>query len=479
MATTEVEAPAEQAVELTEQQPKKPARKKPNLVRRISMRPRRVLVKAHRWISFVLLAWVAVIGITGAWLVFQGAYEGWLHPDRYDASEGDVGLDEAVASVQEDLPEDGYISFAALPHNGRGVYQIDAAWPDEGAPPIIEDGEEYPAEIYRTYFVDPGTGEINDASTSDEGFTWWMYRGHLYLWQDNGPLGVFDQQTGWCRAGGDGHEPGGPKGVLCDVIPDSMDLVGWFGVLWIVVLLSGFYLWFWPGVRRWTATYLLQRGRGPFAFNMSLHKVIGFWFWVPLLVIGFTGIAFAFPNMRSWYANATPAERDFELWHPPEDAVPSEPEAGEQPLTGDEFLAIVEERWPERRLNTLYGFPVEGEAGTWEAWVTRGYDPWTREGGAGNTLVVIDAYTGETLYDGPPSEANTFEQAWDDWSFPLHTGDWGGTTTRVVWTAAAMAPIVLAVTGSWMWLIRRKKRKRAAERKKQRAEAPTPEPASA
>jgi len=38
-------------------------------------------------------------------------------------------------------------------------------------------------------------------------------------------------------------------------------------------------------------------------------------------------------------------------------------------------------------------------------------------------LVVISA-TG--------SWCNTFDQLWDDWSFPLHTGDFGGTTTRVL-----------------------------------------------
>ena len=61
------------------------------------------------------------------------------------------------------------------------------------------------------------------------------------------------------------------------------------------------------------------------------------------------------------------------------------------------------------------------------AWVTRGFDPWTREGGAGNTYLALDQYTGETIYDGTPEEGNVFDQAWDDWSFPLHTGDFGGT----------------------------------------------------
>jgi uncharacterized iron-regulated membrane protein len=484
MATTEAPPLEELAADEQQEQagaasPDERRTKKVSLVRRISMRPRRVLVKAHRWLSFFLLAWVAIIAITGAWLVFDDAYEGWLHPERYDTTDGDVGIDAAIESVEAELPEDGYIANATLPTNGRGVYQIDAAWPDEGAPPIIEDGEEHPAEIYQSYFVDPGTGDINDTKNDAVGFSWWMYRGHMHLWQDNGPFNVFHQQSGWCRAGADGHEPGGVHGVVCDVIPDSYDLVGWLGVLWIIVLLTGFYLWFWPGVRRWTNTYIVQRGRGPFAFNLSLHKVIGFWFWVPLLIIGFTGIAFAFPNMNSWFENATPAQRDFYLWEHPEDMTPSEPEEGAEPLTAQEFLDVAEERYPERRVNNFYGFPVEGEPGTWEAWVTRGYDPWTREDIAGNTLLIVDAHTGETLYDGLPSEGNSFDQAWDDWSFPLHTGDFGGTTTRVLWTLAAIAPLVLGVTGTIMWITRYRKRRRAKTRAASRAAAAAGEPAPA
>jgi hypothetical protein len=29
---------------------------------------------------------------------------------------------------------------------------------------------------------------------------------------------------------------------VCDVLPDGMDMVGWLGVLFTVVLLSGFYV---------------------------------------------------------------------------------------------------------------------------------------------------------------------------------------------------------------------------------------------
>jgi uncharacterized iron-regulated membrane protein len=57
------------------------------------------------------------------------------------------------------------------------------------------------------------------------------------------------------------------------------------------------------------------------------------------------------------------------------------------------------------------------------------------------------------------------DQAWDDWSFPLHTGDWGRTITRVVWTGLAITPLVPGGTGLTMWLIRRSERRKRVRTK--------------
>lgn len=439
--------------------------KRRSLVRRFFMWPRRALVKVHRWLSFVLLAWLFVISVTGAWLVFDGLYESWLHPDRYTATEGDVGSQEVIDVVTPELPEGGYVYFVSLPTSSRGVYQAYAAWPTDPDDPELLDDHGYPSEEYGIWYVDPGTGDINASVDEEAGFGNWMFRGHYYLWQDHGPFGVFETD-GWCGPAGDGVEPGGARGVACDVIPYGDDLVAWFGVGWIVVLVSGFYLWYWPGVKRWANAVRIQRGRGRFTFHLSLHKAIGFIVWIPLLVIAFTGITFAFTAMNSWFENVTPAQRDFYLWEPPEDAVSERPSEDAVPIDADEFLATIEERYPDRHVQSIAAIPFEGDdAATWQAWVTRGFDPWTREAGAGNTLVVVDQFSGETLYDGPPSEGNVFDQAWDDWVYPLHTGDWGGTTTRVIWTVLAFTPLVLGVTGLVMWLVRHNKRKKAKARK--------------
>lgn len=430
-------------------------KRKVGLVRRVMMRPRRVIVKVHRWLSIALLAWVVIVSITGAWLVIHDAGESVLNPDRYHHTSGDVGGDAAAEAAAAEMPEGAKITGLTRPVNGRHVYQVYGEI--EGPTPKGAPDDFVPTYTYLTAFVDPGTGEVNEVRNENEGMSWWMYRGHMYLWQDFGPFGMYDPDTGWCHSGPGGVEPGGVPGVLCDVVPDGMDLVGWFAGGFIIILLSGFYLWYWPGVRRWATAFVVRRGRGRFTFHMSVHKVVGFVVWAPLIVVAFTGAAFAFPNLNSWYENATPAARDFFLWEHPEELTSGEAD-GREPIGFDRAIEIYQQRFPTRETNYV-GAPYD-ETGMYEAWTTRGFDPWTREGGAGNTLTILDQYSGELLYDGSPEDGNVFDQAWDDWSFPLHTGDFLGTTSRVAWTALGLSPLVLLGTGLTMWFVRRNKRKK-------------------
>ena len=70
----------------------------------------------------------------------------------------------------------------------------------------------------------------------------------MYLWQDHGLFGVFDPADGWCRQDADGARAGrGPRASCVTSIPDGEDIVAWLAVGLIVVLLTGFYLWYWPG----------------------------------------------------------------------------------------------------------------------------------------------------------------------------------------------------------------------------------------
>jgi uncharacterized iron-regulated membrane protein len=426
------------------------------VVQRVAMRGRKWVVKLHRWLSFALLAWLVVVSFTGAWLVESHAIDGWLNPGRYDTTAGDVGPDAAVESALAAGPDDAVVSYVTMPGNSRGVYTVDL---EEPKPPLASGVEQEPA--YVTYYIDPGSGTVNDRADYEEGLTWWLYRGHMYLWQDNGVFGVFDPESGWCKLDADGHEPGGVRGVVCDVIPAGDDMVAWLALAWMVVLLTGFYLWYWPGVKRWATALVIKRGRGAFTFNMSVHKVVGLVVWVPLMAITFTGIAFAFPKMDEWFEAATPAKADFFLWEFPEDMV-STPAEDAEPVGVEAAIRSIDAKYPEVQVEGIS--PPWDETAYYATWVTRGFSPWTRQGSAGNVYVAVDQYSGEVIRQSTPEEGNMFDQAWDDYSFPLHSGDVVGPSGRVVWVLVGLSPLVLGTTGVTMNVIRRRKRRKRQAR---------------
>ena len=73
------------------------------------MRPRRVIVRLHRWLALGLLLWLIVVSFTGSWLVVHDSIESWLHGDRFRATSGDVGPQAAVEAAQASLPPDASV----------------------------------------------------------------------------------------------------------------------------------------------------------------------------------------------------------------------------------------------------------------------------------------------------------------------------------------------------------------------------------
>ena len=253
----------------------------------------------------------------------------------------------------------------------------------------------------------------------------------MYLWQDHGHLRRVRPRRRAGAARCNGAEPGGVKGIVCDVIPDGMDIVGWFGVGFIVILFTGFYLWYWPGVKRWANALRIQRGRG----RVHVQHVAAQGDRVPRLDTAdrrsrSPAIAFAFPNLehvvRERHARGA---RLLPLGRRPSRSRSRRRRPGASRSTLDDFVDDRRGALPRPRRSTTSTRRSTRPA-SYSAWVTRGFDPWTREGGAGNTYVFVDQYTGEIVYDGTPEDGNVFDQAWDDWSFPLHTGDCGGPITR-------------------------------------------------
>ena len=137
--------------------------------------------------------------------------------------------------VSHPLPEEETATGEQEQAASGGGTPADEQATDESEAPAGEelaDGEEVPVDgaeeatepevepEYRTVYVDPGSGSVTGVVNDEEGMTWWLYRGHMYLWQDWGIFNAFNPQEGWCVEPG-GGEPSGLKGIVCDVVPQG------------------------------------------------------------------------------------------------------------------------------------------------------------------------------------------------------------------------------------------------------------------
>jgi len=375
------------------------------------------VVKAHRWMSFALMAWIVVESVTGSAIVFAPQIDQvWNHRD-FTPTSGDVGPAKAIASAKEARPDD-VVSYAMTPGSGTtgGMYVVYFA---------DADGD------YHATVVDPGTGKVTQADHTEPWLVGMLERVHFNL----NSTSVF------------GFAP--------------LTIMGWASFAWLLVLVSGFYLWYWPGVKRWARAVKVRRSRGRFTFHLDLHKAVGIVTLIPLTLVVITGINFAFPKQTAAVWNVV----TFGTYNDNESVAieTSTPIAGVTPISATDAAAIVEEIDPSLRV-TLVETPGGSPVGVWEVSATADHAFLNMVGGARDVEFAVDQYTGQVLSINDPRDKGFSDSAYDDWSYEVHFGTFAGTTSKILWVGLGLAPVVLGVTGTTMWFVRRNKRKKRAAR---------------
>jgi uncharacterized iron-regulated membrane protein len=88
----------------------------------------------------------------------------------------------------------------------------------------------------------------------------------------------------------------------------------------------------------------------------------------------------------------------------------------------------------------------------------------------GRTFVHFDQYDGTLLRTDNVLEANLATRI-NAWFYPLHTGAYGGTATRVLNILFGLSLALISLSGGWMWVRNRLAKRRAAARQRGRQPA--------
>ena len=213
----------------------------------------------HAWMGLITGICMVLVGFSGAIAVFKNEIEWLVTPEaRAKPSSAQVSIDEIVANLAHTYPE----------------YKLSTLYPQPGprwahsAYIVDTNGARF------RVFIDPQSGEVTKkylAKGYTQSISYFLRQFHVRLLMGS-----------WGRV-----------------------FVGVFGVTLFLSAVTGLYIY-----RNWIKSlFQLRRDVARRIFHSDLHKVIGFWSLIFILIVGFTGAVLGLENLyhkarNEWYPKA-------------------------------------------------------------------------------------------------------------------------------------------------------------------------------
>lgn len=359
--------------------------------------------KVHLWLGLISGLVLSIVGITGSLYVFEPEIAAYLERELY--------LMEGNAVIFENDVE-----LAAFLENNYEQQVESIQWPKRGR------------ETYILKFF---------------GDDHWYY---------------FDQSNGKLTKGGLGTGNAIFNFILnlhrtLTLGKAGQLITGIVSILFAFFMLStGLYLW-WPRTKtRKKISFRIQWNAKPKILNYNIHNVSGFYFFLPLFLMGLTGAGFYFSSEFKMVLNALTF------------SVPSKK------------IEIVEDRsyYTKNDLMTLVAVLKEmdkyhTEFGRRNLWMTNrvdgdvslGYQKRTDIYAGPDTRIFLTLHpvTGKVLREYHPDRLPRGEAIMAKWLLQVHFGEFGGLFTRILWFFAGFLPALLTYTGVKIWMGRTFKKK--------------------
>ena len=356
-------------------------------------------VQIHLWLGLTLGVLGVLIGISGSLLVFDHDIDAVFNPHRY-----------AVSGPQVALPYSDYLTNAAQGLEGKARPAVLRMPEEEGMPMVViarargEGGGNF-----RVY-IDPPTGRVLD-TVPGGGFFGWLHSFHENL--------TLREYYG-------------------------REIVGAVGIAMLISSLSGLYLW-WPARGRWREALGFRRG---LTATRNLHYVCGFYGFVVLATLSFTGIFIAYTEAGrttvATFTSISPPARNIQA--------PAAPE-GAKALPLDAAVDIAKALYPVETVWSV-GLP-NGPRGTYRVNLSEPGVPAMQP--ARGSVVFIDPYSG-TVLRRIDASTRTGGDNFLALQRNLHSGERLGIIGRIVICIVGLLPLLFLITGITMWLKQRRVR---------------------
>jgi uncharacterized iron-regulated membrane protein len=355
---------------------------------------RRWLVRAHLIVGVTTAPVLALLGLTGAIMVFEPQIVDAANASllRVAPSARTLRLDDMAARLRAAYPG-AHVDGVSLAEDATHADAFD----------VVRGGDPRGGA---TVFVDPHTGRI--LGTADALRARW--------------LGTVHQLHTRLLAGEAGAS-----------------VVGWTAVALLFLAVTGLVLW-WPGkilrVRRTTSGKRVV---------LDVHSALGAYSWIFLMLFALTGAALHWEDLaRRLVASASGGASD-----PPPPA-PSHACEGKPALGLDRLAAAAAAAVPGATPSWLQVRTPTGLA----RMVMRFPEDRTP---AGRTVVAMEPCTARVVSVQSTRAASLAFRATRMWAREAHTGDLFGWPTRILAALFSLSLPLMAVTGPLIWLSRRRR----------------------
>jgi uncharacterized iron-regulated membrane protein len=385
---------------------------------------RKILQQIHLWLGIALAVPLVILGITGSILVFHHEIEDFFRTDGAPATAGERrALTEILAAAQATAPDRApmMLRLPGAPGEPAAVRLSRPRGAERGA----AGGSPFAGSIQ--VLVDPVSLAIVESSNAATGF-----------------LRIMHDLHGNLMIGG----------------RDGRVVVGWLGVVMLVMSVSGLVLW-WPR-GRWAGAFTVRRGARGLRLHRELHGAIGIWSLVVLVVVSFSGAYLAFPQTMGAMVTGIFPGRDLRA---AAGAVRVQPIRGATPIDLEAAVALAREASGGAALRTAF-LPMRSDQPIRLILARDGHSE-----GAPMITVFVDPWAGRVVEILDP-RAFTAGETILAWQRAIHEGSGLGPVYKALVFLSGVTIPVFAVTGVMMWLIKRANRRRARN-----TPAPTTRPA--